>query len=207
MSERSPDTHGVRTATEADLHIMTSTLGAAFHDDPVMVWLLGERRATVERIGYLDATLARAHLADGLSAMTSSGEAVAVWAAPKRFRVPVKEFIPNLPKVLRTLGPAGMWRLMRMTEVEKLHPREPHYYLAVLGTDPAHQGKGKGSAAMAPVLAKADEDGVGCYLESSKESNIAFYRRHGFEVTGTHQLGGGSGPTLWLMWRDPQITG
>ena len=38
-------------------------------------------------------------------------------------------------------------------------------------------------------------------VESSKESNIDFYARHGFRVTGEFRLL--RGPTVWRMWRDP----
>lgn len=86
-------------------------------------------------------------------------------------------------------------------KMEKVHPSEPHWYLAVLGTDPQYQGKGVGSALMAPVLQKCDAEGVPAYLESSKESNVPFYQRHGFEVKG--EVNVKNGPTLWPMWRDP----
>jgi GNAT superfamily N-acetyltransferase len=89
-----------------------------------------------------------------------------------------------------------------MTTVERQHPRSAHWYLAVLGTDPVHQGKGIGSALLAPVLERCDHEGIGAYLESSKNSNIPFYRRHGFEVTGEIPLPGG--PSVWPMWRDPR---
>ena len=87
--------------------------------------------------------------------------------------------------------------------MEMSHPSgPPHWYLAVLGTDPSAQGQGLGSAVLAPVLQRCDEDGVGAYLESSKESNIAFYSRHGFRLTGeVHLL---KGPQMWKMWRDPR---
>ena len=55
---------------------------------------------------------------------------------------------------------------------------------------------------MAPVLERCDTDGVGAYLESSKESNIAFYSRHGFQVTEEIKLL--AGPPMWKMWRDPR---
>jgi len=85
--------------------------------------------------------------------------------------------------------------------VERRHPHQPpHWYLAVLGTDPPAQGQGLGSAVLAPVLAQCDADGVGAYLESSKERNIAFYARHGFRVTEELRLP--RGPRVWAMWRD-----
>ena len=90
-----------------------------------------------------------------------------------------------------------------LSAIEKRHPKDPpHYYLAILGTDPDHQGKGIGSSLLRPVLDICDHDGVGAYLESSKESNIAFYARHGFELTGEVRLPGG--PLVWPMWREPR---
>ena len=82
------------------------------------------------------------------------------------------------------------------------HYREPHWYLSTLGTDPEAQGRGLGSAMLAPVLGLCDEDGWPAYLESSKESNIPFYERHGFRVTGEIQVP--DGPKLWPMLRPPR---
>jgi predicted N-acetyltransferase YhbS len=83
--------------------------------------------------------------------------------------------------------------------VEARHPAELHWYLAVLGTEPARQGQGIASGLMGPVLERCDKEGTAAYLESSKDSNIPYYERHGFQVTGEIQLP--SGPTVWPMWR------
>ena len=95
------------------------------------------------------------------------------------------------------------WISTGWEKLERAHPRKPqHFYLAVLGTDPSAQGRGLGSAVLRGVLDQCDNDGVGAFLESSKESNIAFYARHGFRVTEEIQLL--RGPTMWKMWRDPR---
>jgi GNAT superfamily N-acetyltransferase len=86
-------------------------------------------------------------------------------------------------------------------EVDDLHPKEPHWYLATLGTDPSMQGKGIGTKLLRDALRLADEKGMPAYLESSKESNVPFYARSGFEVVGEVRVSGS--PTLWRMWRDP----
>ena len=57
-------------------------------------------------------------------------------------------------------------------------------------------------ALLAPVLGRCDREGLPAYLESSKESNIAYYERFGFAVIGELQAAPG-GPTLWPMWREP----
>ena len=81
------------------------------------------------------------------------------------------------------------------------HLREPHYYLAALGTDPSHQRKGIGSALIQPVLDRCDRESLPAYLESSKRTNIPFYERHGFEVVEELEVPGG--PKLWPMVRRP----
>jgi ribosomal protein S18 acetylase RimI-like enzyme len=79
------------------------------------------------------------------------------------------------------------------------HPTEPHWYLPMIGVDPAHQGEGHGNALMAYALAQCDRDHAPAYLESSNPRNIPFYQRHGFEPLGAIQVG--SSPTLVPMLR------
>ena len=91
-------------------------------------------------------------------------------------------------------------------EMAAVHPAEPHWYLEGLGTHPDWQRRGIASAVLAPVLDLCDADGLPAYLETQKESNVPFYRRHGFEVIGTKQIPDGA-PNIWLMWRDIRSAG
>ncbi len=82
-------------------------------------------------------------------------------------------------------------------------PAEPHWYLAVIGADPAAQGGGHGAALLRSGLAKADAAGLPVCLESSKPSNLPIYEHFGFTVREEFRLPGG-GPTLWAMRREPR---
>jgi GNAT superfamily N-acetyltransferase len=84
-----------------------------------------------------------------------------------------------------------------------VHPREPHWYLEIIGTQPQMQGKGLGSALFRPLLALCDRDGLGAYLEASSERSRALYERHGFTVVELFNMPGG-GPEIRRMWRDPR---
>ncbi|OQD70359.1 hypothetical protein PENDEC_c024G05370 [Penicillium decumbens] len=55
-----------------------------------------------------------------------------------------------------------------------------HYYLEILGVDPAYQGYGLGSKLLKWGLSRADEEGVEVYLCSSPEGRRV-YEKYGFE--------------------------
>jgi ribosomal protein S18 acetylase RimI-like enzyme len=75
-----------------------------------------------------------------------------------------------------------------LEKMDEFHPKEPHWYLAIVGVDSAHQGKGLGAQLMESGLARCDEEGLIAYLESSNPANISLYERHGFRVVGEIQI-------------------
>jgi ribosomal protein S18 acetylase RimI-like enzyme len=81
------------------------------------------------------------------------------------------------------------------------HPKEPHWYLPMIGVEPTQQGKGYGSALIQNVLKQCDRDCILAYLEASKPANILFYERHGFDLIDTIQVG--SSPPIFPMIRQP----
>jgi ribosomal protein S18 acetylase RimI-like enzyme len=189
----------VRKATRDDVEPLSRALARAFHDDPVMEFLYpGAHRKEAFFRGFE----LKLHLPKGDVYTTDDHAGGAIWAPPDEWRTTGLDVLRVAPGLLRVTGSRLVRALRTMTAVEGKHPKEPHWYLAVLGTDTSQQGKGVGSALLAPVLERCDAEGTPAYLESSKESNIPFYRRHGFEVTDEIQLP--KGPKVWPMWRDPQ---
>ena len=54
----------------------------------------------------------------------------------------------------------------------------------------------------AGTVREADR-GLPCYLETEKERNVPFYKRHGFDVVVEVDLPKG-GPHIWTMKREPK---
>jgi ribosomal protein S18 acetylase RimI-like enzyme len=199
------EAHTVLKATQRDVPALAGMLARAFLDDPVAGWSC---RPEALRLGMLErfhGARLRQLLAHEEVWSTPDLSCAALWAPPKRWKTTAREDL-ELARCL--LHPRLMARMPLIVTgllgMERRHPREvPHWYLATLGTDPSEQGQGLGSAVLEPVLARCDADGVGAYLESSKERNIDFYARHGFRVTGELRLP--RGPSVWPMWREPRV--
>jgi ribosomal protein S18 acetylase RimI-like enzyme len=192
----------VRKATTADLPRVAEALGRAFWDDPVMRFLIPTGDSQLRSLMKLEAKSA---LKQDTAFMTEDGGAAALWKPPGAWRTSMGELLSMAPLTIAALRARLLVGLSVLTAVEKKHPKDPpHWYLAVLGTEPDAQGKGHGSAVLRPVLEQCDQRGEPAYLESSKERNIPFYERHGFRVTEEIALPKG-GPPVWGMWREPQV--
>lgn len=192
----------VRTARPEDRRALATVLARSFYDDPVTSWFYPNDRTRLRNARTFFRIRLKQLARQEQTHTTEDLAGAALWALPGQWREEgheVIQYLPTVPAILPRL-PLAL-RAMRL--IEDHHPHEPHLYLSILGTDPDKQGRGIGSALLAPGLRLADEDGLGCYLESSKEENIAFYARHGFVVREEIRLPKG-GPSLWLMWRDPR---
>jgi GNAT superfamily N-acetyltransferase len=192
----------VRRAARADVEGVARALARAFEDDPVMGWFFPDERARLERIERVFRMRVAGLLKQDEIYTTDDHAGAAVWAQPGRWEMGPLEGLAFVARLLPMVGTRVGVLARGWTAIDRLHPKEPHWYLAILGTEPDHQGNGIGSALMRPVLDDCDRNEVGAYLESSKRSNLAYYERHGFRVTGELTLP--DGPPIWPMWRDPR---
>jgi ribosomal protein S18 acetylase RimI-like enzyme len=194
----------IRLATLSDLPHIAHALMRAFEDDPLVTWMLPlddfERRGTL-----LFDSLIRASIVHESIYTTDDGVCTAVWAPPKTWAFSEEQMATMAGPFAEAAGERVDRALGAFIEIAEVHPSEPHWYLGCLGTHPDWQRRGTASAVLAPVLGHCDADGLPAYLETQRESNVPFYRRHGFEVIGTKQLSNG-GPNMWLMWREVRPT-
>jgi ribosomal protein S18 acetylase RimI-like enzyme len=195
----------VRKATLADAPRLAQALASAFQDDPVIAWIFPDqqrRRAVLP--AFMEFRLRKLAFPYDEVWMTVGGAAAAGWLPPPgRWQLSRRQRLRLLPSLVRFLGPRTASVLGGLERMEERHPDDrSHWYLFILGTEQAAQGRGLGSALLSHMLARVDAEQMPAYLESSSERNLALYGRHGFEVTGEVAIPGG--PRIWPMWRQPR---
>jgi GNAT superfamily N-acetyltransferase len=193
----------IRALRDDDVVPVAAAQARAFYDDPLQVWALPDDSTRLDVLRRLFELMIRVvSVPLGESYTDDSRSVAALWSPPRRWMV--ESEVADQLGAMATIVGDGLTRMRRCWEaMAAVHPAAPHFYLSGLGTDPPRQGQGLGSAALAPVLTRCDEQGIPAYLESSKQRNIAFYERHGFVVKETIVVPP-DGPSLWTMWREPQ---
>lgn len=195
-------------ALRSDIPRAARALARAFQSDPVMTWMLPDAADRAKRLPRLFALLMRYHhLATGGSEVARNGAdvgAAALWDPPGQWSHSPLEQLRSMPALVAAFGRRRLLTARDVNEtMQRNHPEEPHWYLAVIGSDPTVRGKGFAHALIASRLDRCDAEYAPAYLESSNPDNVPYYTRFGFEVTGEIVLPSG-GPTIWPMWRAPR---
>jgi GNAT superfamily N-acetyltransferase len=161
----------VRPAARADVGGLSRTLGKAFFDDPVMVWMLPDADLRRRKLHHLFASLTRHHhLSRGGVEVALHGDGVgaaALWDPPGEWKHTQGEQLRAVPGLFWAFGRSLRKGLVAEELMKKAHPEEPHWYLAIIGSDPEVRGKGFGQALMSSRLERCDAEYAPAYLESS----------------------------------------
>jgi GNAT superfamily N-acetyltransferase len=197
----------IRPASAADRATLTNSLASAFANDPLFTWMagVGPNQSIEPKLRIVFNTFLKLDLVrdEHLVFMDEDGIGVAIWKAPNKWKMANGDMLRALPSMLRSFGTKATRMMGAFNAIEKVHPKEEHYYLEALGTRQDMQSKGVGSAVIRDMLDRCDREGVPAYLESSNVRNVPFYARHGFEATGEIVVGKGA-PTVTAMWREPR---
>jgi ribosomal protein S18 acetylase RimI-like enzyme len=186
----------VKTLTTADTSPAIDTIVLAFAADPMTRWTWPDAHQYLATMPRLARAFGGRAFARGGAFGCAGHAGVALWLPPGVH--PDEEGLNEV--VLGTVSPANRASAIAIFEqMARYHPSGPHWYLPLIGVDPAHQGRGLGDALMTHALARADRDRLPAYLESSNPRNISLYRRHGFDALGEIQVG--TSPSLVPMLR------
>jgi ribosomal protein S18 acetylase RimI-like enzyme len=186
------------------------TLARAFQGDPGLAFLFPDELSRAHAALAIMASVLADAAPFGEVWVARAGAAiasVAAWLPPgayprgaRRETIGVLRDLRSAPRIGRRVVAAG--RMYRALDQAHAGIAQPHWYLAVIGSDPAWQRGGAGSALLAPVLERADRESLSSYLETENAENLAWYRRHGFEIVD--ELRPRGCPQMWAMRRDPR---
>ena len=197
---------GVRRATAVgyDSDRLGRAMSRAFADDSGGVYLWpdpDERRRALR--WYYGVLVPRLGFGGGRVYTAESGAGQSVWIEPGRSVGLASGIRAGALGVPRRFGLAATWRLKTLSDTIDALRRDAapagHWYLLLLGVEPQAQGQRLGTRLMAPMFAEADRQRRAIYLETSTPSNVPYYERHGFEVTGERRVPGAH--TYWGMTR------
>ncbi len=181
---------------EKDLSRCASIFAEAFDEDPLMYYFLKSENYQVEQIENIYKTTLKSAIELGhVYAISEELEGVSVWFPESNLKVPVFTFIKNgglsliwknRPGILHTLLNYENYAV----HLKKKHLDRPHWYLFAIAIQKKHQKKGYSKSLIEPFIDYTDVNEFPCYLETHNTSNIAYYKRFGFELVETGKLPG-----------------
>jgi ribosomal protein S18 acetylase RimI-like enzyme len=184
----------IQFASTADEAAIIAVITLAFSTDPVARWQYPNPQQYLTH--FPPFVRAFAH---GSAYYIEGYAGAALWLPPGV--QPDEDTLASL--IQNTVGAGEQEELSAVFEqMESYHPKEPHWYLPLIGVEAGHQGHGYGAALMEQALVPCDRDQTLAYLESTNPRNISLYQRYGFEVLGTIQVG--TSPPLVPMLRKPR---
>jgi ribosomal protein S18 acetylase RimI-like enzyme len=189
----------IKKSGTAEQDAAVSAIVRAFSADPVALWMYPDLQQYWQHFPSFVKAFAGAAFEPGSADLVDGYLATALWLPPGIH--PDEE---AMGKLIRSTVPAGDQAnvFAVFEEMDRYHPIEPHWYLPMIGVDPAHQGQGYGSGLLQHGLARCDREDKLAYLESTSLESLRLYERHGFELLGTIQVG--SSPQVFPMLRKPR---
>jgi ribosomal protein S18 acetylase RimI-like enzyme len=131
---------------------------------------------------------------------------IAAWQTTGGYPLGVGVQLAQMPGSIWAMIPRGKSfsdGFKYMSALTNAHTKDAQWYLMVLCADPSDQRSGVGTMLLEQALADVDAEGVGSYLETPRDDNVAYYRRFGYELVETlHPIEGG--PPYYTMWRPPR---
>jgi GNAT superfamily N-acetyltransferase len=165
-------------------------LARAFSNDPLCVYTQPDPEARMSQFTWFFTQLVRQGAGQAgvyTNTLIDQPDGVAVWVPPQTGEPTADVAVGSeMDQIEQRFGPLAYRRFTEAyRHFEDIHHQcmaGPHWYLALLGVCPRSQRQGIGRALLTPVLERADQEGLPCYLETFVADNVPFYEHRGFRV-------------------------
>jgi len=186
----------VQAAQQDDTQRVLDTLTLAFATDPAVRWMYPDPQQYLQSFPVFAHAFGGSAIARRTAFVSTGYSGAALWLPPD-IALDEEGLTAFLEESVAEREKADAFAVFE--EMTRYHPDEPHWYLPLMGVDPARQGRGYGSAMPQHALRGCDAERLPAYLEATSPRNVPLYERHGFEVIGTIRIG--NCPPIFPMLR------
>ena len=186
---------------------LANVLTRVLYDEPQFRYLVPEEDTRLRLLPNFFQSAIRASQENGETYTTQEVEGGAVWVRNGN-GASLETIMKSAFESARLhSGLESIRRCLNLgTYLDEIHQRlirGPHWYLLTLGVDPSKRNENVLETLIEPALARADLEGLPCYLEAFSEKSLLYYRTHGFRIAGGGRIPE-SGPDFWAMIRTPK---
>ncbi|WP_158856387.1 GNAT family N-acetyltransferase [Lunatibacter salilacus] len=170
----------MRKATQKDRSKIVDILLKSFRKNKSVNYIAGEKE---KKIRYLMEYSFDSCMDTGEVFISDDGYACAMIQFQDRKKFTLKSTYLDIKLILKTIGIGNIPKALgRESFIKKHYPNEPFTYLWFVGVSPERQGNGSGSKMLKHVLDYSERLNRPVYLETSTESNLPWYQKHGLEI-------------------------
>lgn len=206
-----PRTHRLSILVAEDVPDVVSVLSEAFHDYPVMRFVLGDEPEYDDRLRTLVTFFVMARVLRGelILGVAEGGSLAAAALASRPGSRPTPRRLAELrEETWGALGAEARGRYEVFGEVAgRFSVGVDHLHLNMIGVRRHQQGLGLGAQLLDHLHARsaADPTSAGVSLSTEVESNVSLYRRFGYRILGSAPVAAAF--MTWGMFRpdDPTL--
>lgn len=192
---------------KSQVRAASEVLSRAFFDDPLFSSFIPDPLQRKKKLYYLLETIVNYSVSFGEVYATSPNfEGIAVWLPSDKVDMTLWRGIRSGGiSIIFNLGMRSTFRQLSVSDyicsIHKRHIASPHWYLYLLGVDPAFRGKGYASKLVKAMLSRTDRENLACYLDNTNEKNLPMYQHYGFRVIEEYEIPR-TGVKIWAMLKE-----
>ena len=173
----------MRRADYSDRDLIVNILAKSFDDNKSVNYIVKQDEKRAMRMRKLMEYSFDVCYLFGDIFLTDDRKGCALIVMPDKKKTTLKSIMLDAKLALSVIGLSNIKKAMnRESMINKLHPKEPFYYLWFIGVDPSEQNNGIGTKLLNDVINEAKSKHRPIYLETSTLKNIPWYEKFGFTV-------------------------
>ena len=192
----------IRKAEKKDISILSEMMARAFAQEPMNQWLYKDEEDAIRRGKKLFEIMARQNIKDDCFYTTDDLKSAVYCLPPKDSKMDFLKDAMMMVRMALLLREKVFFLINMFRAIEALKPKEPFFYVQVLGVHPSVQREGRGRLLLEHVLKICDANGWMAYLENA-DHLVPYYERFGFNVRQTSDVPE-VGVTMYTMSRLPK---